>query len=211
MDILVQIHIRKRALQVKKNVPPNCVEVLKEIENSFSNDNIKIRFSFLKDGGATFINATSIIKGYVLFNAEWAAMCILFNDNDTRNAFIITLGHELTHKDGDFKKKLKNKIDKQFIYWINEVHADFGGVQKTYHSSRRALVNSCEYKYNYKIKQKREDEDKTTHPSWQRRKEYAEKYNFDETLIKRIANDTGCNNATLIEQAISFYDKIILR
>lgn len=53
-------------------------------------------------------------------NNEWASL--LMQDNkEIHNAFLLTLGHELAHKDGDFKAK-GNKIDRKFIHWITEVH-----------------------------------------------------------------------------------------
>ena len=62
----------------------------------------------------------------------------------------------------------------------------------------------------YKLSLKRKDDDSFTHPSWKRRLEYVSKYNFDESLIHRIADDVDCRNEVLIEEISVYYEPVKL-
>jgi len=167
--------------------------------------NNKIVFSFLTIW-PTILGANATIKGIIIFSAEWAAQLILFNNEETSNAFIITLGHELAHQDGDFPLSSYNHKEKHFIHWITEVHHDFSAAERMTQCSRKKLLASILYKINAKPN----NEDEHTHPSWKTRKEYVLNYNFDIRLINQIAMDTGCTNTILVEKVCSHYKPIYL-
>ena len=95
----------------------------------------------------------------------------------------------------------------KFISWVNEVHADFGAAEKMADSSRNKLILSMKYKLSLK----QTDNDSPTHPSWEKRLDYVSNYDFDETLIRKIAEDTGCQNEILINKIISYYKPIMLK
>lgn len=137
---------------------------------------------------------------------EWATQLVLYNSVETHNAFLITIGHELTHKDCDIfflKHGLRNI---RFVAWVNEVHADFGATQKMANNNRQELVNSMKYKKSYK----EEDKDKTNHPSWERRIYYAEHFDFGKELIQQIAKDAGCKNQKIINRVCQHFQEIKL-
>ena len=73
------------------------------------------------------------------------------------------------------------------------------------------LIENYGYKLNYKKECNQKDKSDFTHPSWARRLYYAENYNFNEDLIKKIAEDVGCKNKKLIKEISEFYDEIILK
>ena len=98
-------------------------------------------------------------------------------------------------------------MDKTFINYVNEVHADFGAAEKMVDSDRHKLILSMKYKLSLK----HTDNDLSSHPSWKRRLEYVSDYDFDEILIRRIADDAGCHNETLINEITSYYRPIILK
>lgn len=164
---------------------------------------IKFKFSILQDGFSSLLGSSVTIFGGINCSPEWAARLVLFNDEATQNAFAMTIGHELTHLEGEFCKKGLHGEDKKFQSWLDEVHADFGSAEKMVDCDRNKLMESIEYKLNLKKK----DKDANSHPSWRRRKYYAEHYDFDKKLIKKIANDVGCKNEGLIGEAIKFYGK----
>lgn len=119
---------------------------------------------------------------------------------------MITIGHELTHKEKDFFS-FRYILSYKFISWVNEVHADFGAAEKMADSSRNKLILSMKYKLSLK----QTDNDSPTHPSWEKRLDYVSNYDFDETLIRKIAEDTGCQNEILINKIISYYKPIMLK
>lgn len=141
-------------------------------------------------------------------------MQLVINDSeDTFNAFLITLGHELAHKDGDFavlfwerkSKRYIHKEDRKIVNWVTEVHHDFAA-QKMVNSSKEKLLASMDFK----IKLKPDSEDSLTHPSWQQRKAYAEMGAFNKELIEMIAIDTGCTDKDLMNDVVDYYHEIVL-
>ncbi len=128
------------------------------------------------------------------------------------NAFRITIGHELTHKDKEFcpLKVLHYGIGSYiFVKKLNEVRADFGASQKMFNGKRENLLISCEYKRVLRDKYGGTTEDKS-HFNWETRKKYAEEYNFNEELIRQIAKDLKYNNEKVIQMVCDYYDDIIL-
>lgn len=49
------------------------------------------------------------------------------------------------------------------------------------------------------------------HPSWKKRLEYASDYDFNETLIRKIADDTDCQNENLVKKISIYYEPIMLK
>lgn len=139
----------------------------------------------------------------------YAAKLVLNDSDDIHNAFLMSLGHEITHKDNDIKvikgMFIKNGI--RFLAHVNEVHADFGAVQKLANNNREKQLKAMKYKQSYK---KNVDISDFYHPSWNQRYNYIEKYNFDEKLIRQIAVDVGCTNENLIHKAVCHFDIIRL-
>lgn len=146
----------------------------------------------------------------IYFNYGWAAYIILHDNDFTMNAFRISIGHEFTHSKGDFKIKSSRKLTrtcKKFVSWTNEIHADFGGVQCMGDNKRENLINSIQFKINIK---KNPNRSFISHPSWKARLFYAKNYDFDSSLIKKIANDTGCTNSNLICDVCMYFQDIYL-
>lgn len=141
-----------------------------------------------------------------IFVHKWATQVILYDNESTLNALKATIGHELTHKGGDFFSIPLGLKAYRFIAQTNEVHADFGAAQKMLNGGRTALLQAIKYKQDL-VTGKDGD---CTHPSWQRRYHYAANYNFNEELVCKIAEDVGCKNRKLIRQIISHYEEIDL-
>ena len=198
--------IKKSAKDKNLTIPQNYEEILQRYKSIGKVDKRLIVFSWAMDAGENVLNASPKMPGCVLLNSAWAARVVLYDNEDTINAFKITVGHELTHKDKEVRELLHLKINRKFIARVSEVHADFGAAQKMFCSNRNALLASIDYK---KLLKKVDNED-FRHPTWQRRKEYVLNYDFNEELIRIIANDVNCHNEKLIKRVVNFYDEIIL-
>lgn len=206
LSYLVRRRIQNRAIDWNIPIPSNYIINLDQYKHlNILNGNYLV-YSWAYDSGSKVINATAFLYKTILVNAEWAARLALIEDQDTKDAFMITIGHELTHKAKDFFS-LRYILSYKFISWVNEVHADFGATQKMFFSDRTKLIKSIQYKLSLKTK----DDDGFLHPSWKKRLEYASDYDFNETLIRKIADDTGCHNELLIKKITSYYKPIILK
>lgn len=207
---LIKIYVAIRSLKETQKRLEEILHIYNELSLVGRN---RIKFSFLAFY-PTILEANSLVKNRIYISAEWAAT-LVFNDNEsTKIAFEITIGHELAHKDGDFavlfwerkSKHYLHKKDRKFVNWVTEVHHDFAATEKMANSSREKLLVSMDYK----IAAKPNSIDSRSHPSWEHRKEYAELGAFNEKLIRRIASDVDCKNETLITDVAKFYKDIIL-
>lgn len=203
-NFLLKIYLVKRASELKTELPNDYINTLHNIKNI---DNNKIIFSYFISGYRNELNANSALKGYIIFSYEWAARYILISDNIIKIAFLQTVGHELTHKDGDFPilKYGVNYI--KFIAYVNEVHADFGSAQKMLNSNRKQLLQSMLYKQS---QFSNIDKGDYAHPSWEKRIYYVKHFNFAKTLIRQIMYDINCLNDVIIDDVSSYFGEIIL-
>lgn len=155
-----------------------------------------------------------LFKFSPIFVTQHYAMQLMLNPSvEMHNMFMMSLGHELTHKEGDLcplTGLLSNRLSKipaniQFLSYVNEVHADFGAAQKAADSKRSVQANAIAFKIRH-----REEKRDFEHPSWSQRLDYIENYNFNEKPIRQIANDTCCTNEKLIQKAIKHFPEIVL-
>lgn len=169
----------------------------------------KIRYAWFWSAGTHVPNASATIPGIILVNAEWAVKIILENDNPImHDAFSMTINHEITHHENDYSFFDLFTPDGQFVNWINEVHADYGGILKAFDGLSEQALSAMQYKLACK---KRPDKDTRSHPSWKRRMDYIVKYDFNEKLIEQIAIDCGCTNEKLINAIRIHFEDIVLR
>lgn len=199
--------------QIHKELPLNIEEALGEyIKKLGDTEGKKIVFTYKKDAGAKFLSAGAYTPGApdeIWFNSEWAARLLYYDDQSIWNAFSLTVGHELTHKENDFSQRTLCIRDMKFISWVNEVHADYKSALKRAGSSRDKLIAS----HNYKLKAKNilyRDHNTGSHPSWRKRIYYIKNFDFNRELIDEIARDTKCKNQELINRINDYYDSIIL-
>lgn len=143
----------------------------------------------------------------VIVSSEWAYQLLIHrNDDYVTTSFLLSLGHELNHTMKWFPHTFNPEYDR-FIRWCVEVHHDFAGAKIMGDGKRKNLLISI----THKMLNRPHDEDSILHPSWKRRYCYAENYNFDEELIRRIAEDTEYQNEELILDMIAYYKPIVLR
>lgn len=200
-------YIKSKAIKSGTIIPDNYEDILNGYCSIVANFGHKLAFkksSTLKNYkiGAS---AGPFKKSAIVVTPEWASRLVLINTGEVHNAFKITIGHELTHKDGDIFV-LKHGIRcVKFLAHVNEVHADFGAAQKM-NLGRNILIKSMEYKKSFA------DNDKSdcSHPSWERRKFYAKNFDFTKKLIQQIAKDTGCKNKKAVREACAHYNDIRL-
>lgn len=150
-----------------------------------------------------------IIFGIVA-TPEWAYQLVVDTQDSLQNIFLMTLGHELTHRENDLNPLLHFGKNQKFVAYINEVHADFGAVVKFGDCDSDKQIQAMNYKLIEKEKSGRKDESNNGHPSWEKRMSYIQQKNFDEALIRRIAADVRCTNEKLIQKVISHFDEIYL-
>ena len=188
-------------------MPSNYVDILLKYQQVEKPSTDKIIFSRFASN-SEYISASAAIRNRIIFNAEWAARIVLFDNGETMNAFKATVGHELTHKEPELSAMDKSYRAHIFKMRVNEVHADFGAIPKMLNNSRDLAIKACKYKKSLK---KSDASNKfSDHPSWEQRLSYISDFNFNSELIYRIAKDMDFYNFAVINQAINFYEDIFL-
>lgn len=201
----VKWHIYKEAKRLKKSVPKNYKDILQRYIDMNPSTQHKLLFLWTYDSGSPILNANAALPGCITFNAAWAARVVLYDSIDTRNAFLITIGHELAHEEGDFYQKISSKSDLKFLSWINEVHADFRAAELLC-KTRKDLLLAIDYKKSLR----ENDINAISHPSWNNRRYYVENYDFTNELIRQIANDAESKNDNIINKACNYFTPIHL-
>ena len=205
ISLLVKYYICKEAKRLKKSVPKNYKAILQKYIDMNPSTKYKVFFSWTYDSGSPILNASAALPGCIIFNAAWAARIIFYDSPDTKNAFLITLGHELAHKEGNLCRYISSKNKIRFFSWINEVYADFRAAELM-QKSRKDLLLAIDYKKSLR----KQDKDTFYHPSWSKRRYYAENYNFTNELVDQIANDTECKNKRSVSKVCDFFKDIYL-
>lgn len=208
----VKLYINIKAKKEKCLLPQNYIEIFNNYKNINTPIPCKINFvSYMMKNDS--LKASANVPNCIILNSRWAYQIVSNNNEQTKNAFRITIGHELTHKEGELIAFKYKKKSRKIINWINEVHCDFAGTEKMEKRSRISLVDSCDYKRRNKTA--KADSDTDTHPSWTKRAEYARNYDFDERLIARIIDDTGIKlsdqeKEKIISDVFSKFERIYL-
>ena len=102
--------------------------------------------------------------------------------------FVFTLGHEMTHKEGQYKPLFAVGRKRKFAGWVREVHADFGSLHKTGLTLERA--ERC---IRNRVRGGK-DVSRGLHPSWEYRISMMKMECFDDALINRIAEDLSMHD-----------------
>lgn len=206
-------YIQRTANKKRISMPDNYLDSLSEYCLLVEKRGHKLEFKTGRNLAPNSLgaNAGLLKKSSIVVTPEWAAKLVFENTDDTRNAFLITLGHELTHKDKEIFPLRYGFRWLSLIAYINEIHADYSAAQKMTDSKRSILLRSIDYKRHHKVEIRgMQDKDTPEHPSWSRRKSYVETFNFDAKLIRKIAHDLDCKNERIINHLIEFYDDIVL-
>ncbi len=208
LSCLVKRYIKRRARKSNLDCPEEIEDILEKEVQKYSAESKKIIFSWIWDGGGKTPNASATIPGIIFVNAEWAARLVLFSEDENMyDAFGLTMGHEFTHQENDYFFLEPLTKNEKFVYWVNEVHADFGGIVRAFGGNARQGLRAMEYKRKSKT---REDRDSFTHPSWERRMYFIREHDFDAKLVREIADIVGCRNEYLIDKVAKHFDKIVL-
>jgi len=196
--------IKKQTGLEKEYIDRTILKITDYYDNlpQLRNNRIIYDYLFL---GTSIYTASASIHGYIFISIAWLKRLIVYNDRRAYNALLLTIGHELGHKNSDFN--LFSVKNFKFLHWTTEVHHDFYGAEIMTNSNRVALVDAIKYKCKIKPNNK----DSYTHPPWNRRLDYVLNYDFGEELIKKIAKDTRCQNEILISRISTFYDPIVLK
>lgn len=124
-------------------------------------------YLWIWDCGGRMPNASSTIPGIIMINAEWAAMLAIHSQEEcVRDAFEMTIWHEMAHQEGDYFFLEPFSKSSRFVYWVNDVHADFRGIEKVFSGDVECGIRSLEFKLKCK---KANDKDTHSHPPWKRR------------------------------------------
>lgn len=203
--------LRKRSKQWNIAIPDDWQNQWNMLKNKYN-------VCYNATDGNKFLSAGVSIGNTIGLNREWIVQLILKKDPNIHKTFLVTLGHERTHIKEDWKPKCKSPIwlirklmNRRFINWLNEVHADMGSSVEFPELTRKDIIHACWYKVSVKFDNNLRDKEDISHPSWARRIYYVQKYNFDEQLIRKIAADTGCEYAPLIDRAIDEISEIHLK
>lgn len=204
--MLLLIHIWRRSLDFGRKFD-SILPILRDARKLDFIGETKIVFSWFLDGISNHPNAMSVVPGIIAVNAEWAARLVLFNSQEVKDAFRYTIGHEMTHQAGDYNYLEAFTVDKRFVNWVSEVHADYGGAVSAFNGDLNKAISAIDYK----ARGIKKDNDHQGHPSWKRRQDYLKIGSFDDKMIQQIANDVGCRKRILIENVIKFYKPIVLK
>ncbi len=207
---LVRHCVTGKAKKIAQTLPDNYAGMLEHIAAENSTPKVRVGYSWIMNGNADFLNASTAIPGHILVNTGWAKALVLEQDDDMVLAFRNMIGHELAHHEyGDFVDALSALYpysEGRFINWVAEVHADFYGIAKKLDGIADQGIRAMKVNLRHKVG----DEDSRTHPSWARRIEFVEKYDFNEKLVRHIADLTGCTDEELIEDIVSYFFPITL-
>ena len=206
---VVDLYVRRKAKKEHRSLPKNYKFILREFAEKYCTNKVKVHYLWFWDAGGKFPNAAATIPGNILINAVWASLLAeRYNEETVVNAFKMTVCHEITHQENDYFYIEPFSKNQKFVNWVNEIHADYGGIIKAFDGDVNRGINVLEFKKNCKGGK---DRDGQSHPSWKRRIEYIRKYDFNDDLIKKVAEITGCKNQKLINMLCMFYDNIELR
>ena len=191
------------------DIPQNYEQILEYYINETKQFGYVLEFKAGRGNPSSELHANAGItpRMSILVTPEWAAHLVLYNTDEVHNAFRITLGHELTHKEKQLCELQYSPFAMKLIAHVNEVHADFGGTQKMANSSKKALIESIEYKKQFR----KNDKSDCFHPSWALRLKYAQIGSFDFNLIQEIARDVKYTNSDTIRRISEFYENIDLK
>lgn len=84
---------------------------------------------------------------------------------------------------------------------MQEVYCDFYGTSAFANKEKNKLISSI----IYKIQDKDQNYSDISHPSWNKRLEYAKIGSFNDKLIIQIYKDSGCKNKRALNKALNFY------
>lgn len=205
ISLMTKVYLRKQAKRENRILPDNYLDILKQVEKRNLPNGIHLRFSWLYKHTST-LDGVSFPSKYILLSTAWAFYIIFNNDDEMKNAFNITIGHEMTHKECDIFVLKHGPQFVKFIAYVNELHADFGAAQKMANSNRQSLLDSMKYKKEHKD----EDKGNSSHPTWTQRIYYTEHYDFNQELIQQIAMDTGCKKQDIIDEVCEHFQEIKL-
>ena len=113
--------------------------------------------------------------------------------------FLFTLGHEMTHKEGQYRPVFAVGRRRRFAAWVREIRADLGSLYKTGLTPERA--ETC-------IRNRMRggtDVSRGFHPSWEYRIAMMKMKSFDGALIDRIAEDLGMHDRRFVRRVKNFY------
>ena len=207
MNIFTKHYIWKKAKREHIQLPKNYEDKLQKYYDIVHKQGYKLIFPLVSNMNRKLLDANASFLKIIIATPEWAYQLITNSNKELENKFLITLGHELTHKDGKDISLFKYGIrSSKFVAWVNEVHADFGSVEKVENCNREMLINSFLTRGKYT-----EHGDRRSHPSNKRRLEYVQKYNFNDELIEKIARDAGCQNQKIINAVKKHFEDIILK
>lgn len=206
---LVDLHIRRKSKAEHRELPENYKHILQFFSDKYSVNGTKLHYMWLWDSGGRFPNASATIPGIILVNAVWASLLVEgFEDKRIIDSFSMTIGHEMTHQEKDYFYLEPFSNEQKFVNWVNEIHADYGGIIKAFDGNVNRGIKALELKKHYKGEK---DKDRRSHPSWERRIEYIKTFDFNADLIKEIAKSTNCDNKRLINKVCDYYDSIALQ
>ena len=209
ISLLVGHYIRKKAKRRKNDLPLDYRKILSDVVVEYKKRGIRLVFSWIWAIGCKLPNASATIPGLILVNPEWAYQLVMHHDDElVTDAFKMTMGHEITHQKKDYSFFNLISKDERFVYWVNEVHADFGGIVWAFDGNMYKGLRVLEYKCSWN---RESDKDSWMHPSWKRRIDFISNYDFDERLIRKIADITGVSNQKLIAQVVGYYEDIVLK
>lgn len=206
---LVERSIKRKARKNHQSLPGHYRQILSDAVSGYREEGYKVVYSWLWDAGGKVPNASSSIPGVILVNSQWAFLLVMHEgDGVITDAFKMTMGHELTHQENDYFFIEPFTNAGKFVYWVNEVHADYGGIVKAFDGDVLRGIRAMEFKRSCKGIR---DKDHRTHPSWKNRIGFISDYDFDRNLIRTIAYMTGCEDMELVNRVCSYYNAITLR
>ncbi len=147
-----------------------------------------------------YANATAVLFPFILLKNDWT---FLRKENELSIPyFLLTIGHEMAHKDKEPTCVCNKRNDRFFLQHIREIRADFYGVKfATLCGYERKIVIDSKKKIESEFKGAESFNEYSDHPTAQLRYECLEKYScFSPETIRYIAQKESYKNEEVIEQ-----------
>ena len=117
MNEKVLKHVRQRSKKWGIPLPSNTKDSLANIEDSFQEKGIYLRFAKGRGLNSSKLGANAGLfrSSFIMLTPEWAAYLVLKNSDVVQNAFLSTVGHEMTHKEGKDINPFRHLLNVRFI------------------------------------------------------------------------------------------------
>ena len=142
--------VADKAAEWKVPMPDNAEDILRGIQEQSDTEKGPVRFAAGSFGDRLNANAKNMVRRYTIISPAWAAVLVLKDSADARNAFMATIGHEAGHAI-KFHWPFLHMPYPKFYCWLNETYADFYARKEFLKGDTDAEIRAMQFKRNYNV------------------------------------------------------------